>query len=200
MVKCSSDALENTDFCSFCWLFSLWRHTHPKCHPLFTSISCVCFKLHVSLVLTEKWFRCGGSVFIVIIVLKADLYYYKHKTLHLSSGVMELYFILCSLKASQLVCCGFMKLFVRSPVVWSICLQRKKKMEANLIKWRDNRKISPRTWSPTHNTAETSRTKQKNGKVYSLTSTRVSRLYSSFLLTVLDDNVLEVLLADLPHT
>lgn len=60
--------------------------------------------------------------------------------------------------------------------------------------------ISPRTWSPTHNTAETSQTKQKNGNVYSLTPTRVSRLYSSFLLTFLDDNVLEVLLADLPHT
>lgn len=60
--------------------------------------------------------------------------------------------------------------------------------------------ISPRTWSPTHNTAETSHTKQKKRNVYSHTTTRVSPLYSSFLLTVLDDNVLEVLLADLPHT
>lgn len=71
MVRCSSEALENTVWIIV--LISSKIHTHPKCQPLFTSISCVCFKIHVSLVLTGKLCYCGGSVFIVINVVKADL-------------------------------------------------------------------------------------------------------------------------------
>lgn len=60
----------------------------------------------------------------------------------------------------------------------------KKKMKANLIKWRDNMNIWPGTLSHSHNTAEASLTQQK-----------IIIFTYGF-----GCNLLEVFLADLPHT